>query len=137
MTSRIQTLLSRILPPVYAAALVDPANIRDNPIAEREARKERRGKDLWLLLLIAGGALLGIFALYAYVIGLLSDSRALRGGIPRFLGGSYGALLCIAISGVHAWFVLQASHRKTGGFFLDEYRRNTLHGLLCVSSTPF
>jgi hypothetical protein len=131
------SLLDRFLPPPYREAFVDDLTFRDNPILTREARRDDRRRDRTLLLAIALGSIMLFFGGMAWLLWWLGAEGALKLGIPKVLGSSYGSLVFCVVSAVHVWFVMHAAHRRTHTFFLQEYRQNTLQSLLCTPIRPF
>ncbi len=131
------SVLSRFLPSLYQRAFTDTLSLADNPIAVREMRRDHRRREPFLLALITLLTLLTMLLLVMALVKWRLESIGLRHGIPSWLGGSYGALLLASVSGIHVWFVMHASRRRTLYFFLQEYRQNTLPALLMTPVPPF
>ncbi|HLV81440.1 MAG TPA: hypothetical protein VKT32_14230 [Chthonomonadaceae bacterium] len=114
--------------------MFDPQTWTDNPFAIREARRDARRKQVfkslaWMcgtLLVLGGAALWGLRWLFREGY-----------GIPWYLGGDFGAVLCILVSGIHVWFVAGAAQKHTTSLLTQEAARNTLSGLLLLPQSPF
>lgn len=122
------------LAPQHLAALTDPLTWRDNPFATREERRDTRRKQwvkslAWMcatLLVLGGAAIWGLRWLYREGY-----------GIPWYLGGDLGAVLCILVSGIHIWFIASVTQRYTTQLLTREAARNTLPSLLLLPQSPF
>src|SRR5258706_7876404 len=126
--------MSSFLPSTYREAVTDVHTLQDNPLATLERRRSERRLSDKIILLICLTSMVGAmaFALWTY-----SRAAFLTRHIPPFLGGNYGSMLFIAVSGIHFWFVGYTAHRRTNQFFLQEYRRGSLQALLSTTFTPF
>ncbi|HZT42279.1 MAG TPA: hypothetical protein VFA07_08815 [Chthonomonadaceae bacterium] len=118
----------------HREALTDPQAWQDNPFATREARRDLRRKQpvkslAWMcgaLLVLGGPALWGLRWLYREGY-----------GIPWYLGGDLGAVLCILVSGIHIWLIAGAAQKHTTNLLTQEAARNTLPSLLLLPQSPF
>src|SRR5688572_23505976 len=120
--------------PQFLSLILDWRNWRDNPLALREGRREARRRQphlsfLWTLLVLSTITVLTLWGLFAL---------KRRGfGIPWLLGGDPGTALCIALCGIHAWFILGAAQKHSARFLQQEANANTLSSLLMLPIPPF
>lgn len=124
----------RLLAPEHLAQITDPANWRDNPFAERDARRDSKRKQpakafAWLL-----GTLSVCTVLLLWGLSVLQNRSQ---GVPWLLGGSFGAALGIVVSGIHGGFVSAAARKHAALMLAQEAQRNTLPGLLTLPLPPF
>lgn len=123
-----------LIPSEHFELLLDPRNLRDNPFALRDSRRDTKRRQparsfAWTLTFLA---------LFSALGGLGLTLLARFGmGIPWYAGGSAGTLLCISICGIHALFVQAAAQKHTAGMVTLEQRRNTLQGLLMLPVPAF
>jgi hypothetical protein len=120
--------------PTHIALMADPANWLDNPLARREARRDRKRRQpfkayAWML-----GTMSVPFGAMLWLIGRLHDSG---GGVPWYLGGAAGTALCVSVCGIHSWFISAAMRKHTATLIWQEASRNTLPGLLTLPAPPF
>ena len=128
--------MTPLLPGVYTEAFRDEFTLRDNPIQEREVRRDGRRPLHRLILLVCLLTMFFACWITVSIYGVAAREWGVR-HIPFWLGSTYGVMLVLAFSGFHALFLSHAAHRRTRSFFMDEYRRNTLAALLSTSFTPF
>lgn len=135
--TEMMSLLDLLLPARHRAALTDEFTLHDNPVLQRDERRDSRRRDHPLLLLIAlATLLLGGFGA-GLLLRWLAGRHLLRHGVPPWAGGNYGTAALVLVSGLHVAFIYHASWRRTGVFFLQEYRHNTLFTLLCTRIPTF
>jgi hypothetical protein len=114
--------------------IFDPAVWRDNPIAHRESRRDSKRRQphlsyLWTLMALTAVTVAVIWGLFAL------RRRGLW--IPFILGGNPGTALCIAVAGVHSWFITAAAQKHAARFIQQEANANTLTSLLTIPQPPF
>jgi len=123
-----------IQPSRFLPLILDRRNWSDNPLAVREARREVRRRQphlsyFWTLLVLSTITVLTLWGLYAL---------KRRGfGIPWLFGGNPGTALCMALCGIHAWFIMAAAQKHSARFIQQEANANTLFSLLMLPIPPF
>ncbi len=122
------------LPPDHRAAIQDPCTWADNPFIKREARRDRKRRQLpktllWMavLMMVMGG---GLF------YGLDTALKQFH-TVPWWLGGDPLLALFIIVSGLHIWFITFTAQRGTLLLFAQEANASTLMHLMMVPATRF
>src|SRR5688572_22820473 len=97
----LSNLLDRFFPPAYRALLKDEYTWRDNPVLQREQRREGRKRDRALLLLIMLGTMLVAFLAVVWALDYFHDRRLFRARVPAVLGGNYSTAFFALFASIH------------------------------------
>ncbi len=123
-----------LLSPDHTATLTDPSTWNDNPFVTRDMRRDIKKRQPFISFCWMCGVLLLVAPWSAAA---LWTAQSTIGMTPHFVSGDLGTGLCIAVSGVHIWFIIGAADKHTTRLFTDESNQNTLSSLLMLPISPF